>query len=459
MAMAKNMLDTSNPLVMHDLLGEIASLLYTEDLAHLAQVSKFHKVEVTRLLYRHITISHTRIHSLALVLSFTFEHFQTYKVLGFKHQAVQLHTDLISILGALAEHQQLITLRWYAKHVWAAFHSVLGSLKELDIQFIRDGTPIWSSISWTPLPKLRKICIHFDDAGGSRDPVTSIETLLHNTTGLEELAFVYGRNMGGTTHLNALGATHPGLRRFSMHNPHSSSVDLNSQKPADFLIRHPLLQPLITGMVHSISLSESALIHSPEVFCYPITNLRLVSPSVTSSTTIINAFLEDFLLDQTLVAIFQAAPGLKEYTIIEENLCIYCIRTENALQASGKYILFPIQTQTLLPAIPPDSPLRALRLGSDFDWQTWKGDRAVFKNKIPGGARDILPVSLQENLGNIPPTFRYLGWEVAGSPPLIYVINGLGGIERVSQILKRPELGNNWEHNSILEYMKESWSD
>jgi hypothetical protein len=165
MAMAKNMLDTSNPLVMHDLLGEIASLLYTEDLAHLAQVSKFHKVEVTRLLYRHITISHTRIHSLALVLSadhaqmcrsFTFEHFQTYKVLGFKHQAVQLHTDLISILGALAEHQQLITLRWYAKRefgrwdgypadVWAAFHSVLGSLKELDIQFIRDGTPIWVS--------------------------------------------------------------------------------------------------------------------------------------------------------------------------------------------------------------------------------------------------------------------------------------------------------------------------
>lgn len=119
----------------------------------------------------------------------------------------------------------------------------------------------------------------------------------------------------------------------------------------------------------------------------------------------------------------------------------------------------PIQTQTLLPAIPPDSPLRALRLGSDFDWQTWKGDRAVFKDKIPGGARDILPVSLQENLGNIPPTFRYLGWEVAGSPPLIYVINSLGGIERVSQILKRPELGNNWEHNSILEYMKESWSD
>ncbi|KAJ7690147.1 hypothetical protein B0H14DRAFT_2652524 [Mycena olivaceomarginata] len=193
--------------------------------------------------------------------------------------------------------------------------------------------------------------------------------------------------MGGTTHLNALGATHPGLRRFSMHNPHSSSVDLSSQKLADFLIRHPLLQ-----------------------------------------------FLEDFLLDQTLVAIFQAAPGLKEYTIIEKTF---------AYTASGRRMLYklleiPIQTQTLLPAIPPDSPLRALRLGSDFDWQTWKGDRAVFKDKIPGGARDILPVSLQENLGNIPPTFRYLGWEVAGSPPLIYVINSLGGIERVSQILKTP---------------------
>ncbi|KAJ7853474.1 hypothetical protein B0H14DRAFT_2580333 [Mycena olivaceomarginata] len=405
--MVKNMPDTSNPLVMHDLLGEIASLLYTEDLAHLAQVSKFHKVEVTRLLYRHITISHTRIHSLALVLSFTFEHFQTYKVLGFKHQAVQLHTDLISILGALAEHQQLITLRWYAKpNVWAAFHSVLGSLKELDIQFIRDGTPIWSSISWTPLPKLQKICIHFDDAGGSRDPVTSIETLLHNIPGLKELAFVYGRNMGGTTHLNALGATHPG-----------SGVQKSSVTPS-----------LICG---------------------------LFLPQSTSSTTIINAFLEDFLLDQTLVAIFQAAPGLKEYTIIEKTF---------AYTASGRRMLYklleiPIQTQTLLPAIPPDSPLRALRLGSDFDWQTWKGDRAVFKDKIPGGARDILPVSLQENLGNIPPTFRYLGWEVAGSPPLIYVINSLGGIERVSQILKRPELGNNWEHNSILEYMKESWSD
>lgn len=146
-----------------------------------------------------------------------------------------------------------------------------------------------------------------------------------------------------------------------MHNPHSSSVDLNSQKPADFLIRHPLLQvvslmtntpfralqPLTTGMVHSISLSESALIHSPEVFCYPITNLRLVSPSVTSSTTIINAvssiartlrclelkFLEDFLLDQTLVAIFQAAPGLKEYTIIEKTF---------AYTASGRRMLYKL---------------------------------------------------------------------------------------------------------------------
>ncbi|KAK7018151.1 hypothetical protein R3P38DRAFT_3359999 [Favolaschia claudopus] len=364
----------------------------------------------------------------------------------------QIQQDLITIFNAIAMHQQLSTLIWDGYHyschdcllpeeVWAAIFPVLGSLQVLQLYIAKNeeyANPL-KSITFTRLRVLRLLSHGWNGF--------MLETLLGTLQDLEALELWFHVCCGPPEGLT-LQSVYPKLKRFAYTGP-----TLKIASDSDFLTRHPQIETLFldthqpfplldSNALRSLNIDEYTICASPTLVNAAISHLRLrelYNPDNAAMLGTVKNFVSSLAPSLRCLEIEASIHGsdvrpvdafaLMENVVshLDELAIFYRLRSPWIPQTAVDFLDY------VLESIPPDSRIRALRLGFD----------------------DLLPHARLDNLGPVPHQLKYLGWTTK-TKSLVYCIgrDSEGDRNFVLKTITRP-VTNDWTEESVLKFMGE----
>ncbi|KAJ7906162.1 hypothetical protein B0H13DRAFT_2021430 [Mycena leptocephala] len=451
------------PLQVPELVREIAVFVEkSRDLSQFARVDRFTHAVVT-------PYPHDSIESLAVALrthpnraapcrSLTIcGPYHTKLAVLNDNSLHQLHLDLITVLGAISAHGQLVILRWsnrefrgrwvrYSEDVWTAIFSVLGPLRELELHVPESEKFYLYSLARTRFSQLRILRLLLPGVHGG--DIAHLQEMLESLSDLEELVLQFPLCCApsGIT----LGSTHPHLKCLSL-----TTCQLFDE--SDFLARHPTIERLFLdseqsfsggsspNMLRAVNIDESSLFSSPTVLDSQITHLRLreiaedMDPGLPAAIRAVAQSLRCLELE--------VQGGFKDDQTEEPNVTVnitHLLRSVPALDELGiiyhkRPPLPPNWASNLLTyvlaAVDPAAPLRALR---------------IYYN-------ETLPQERLDDLGPLPSRLKYIGWDTDATS-LIHVVERRGDKNGVGNTLTRSPT-DDWTAQTVLGFFGESFGE
>ncbi|KAJ7681277.1 hypothetical protein B0H17DRAFT_1182067 [Mycena rosella] len=475
-----------NPMKLPELLFEIATHLdSTGDIIRLAQTDRFSHEMVLPFLFRDIDISFAAVSSLAAALRRTATLGNTCRSLVFRRALDELsdkdedyddeeepdddepdwtvyaplYTDLCTIFHALSAHSCLrrISLKWNARRylgtdvefpseVWGAISAASSHLEALEISVGVTEERDWQILMVGTIPNLRVFDLQMAAHGWE---CAYLQEFLDKHPSIEDLTLELPTCCGpeGIT----LESTFPALKAFAMNAPRLTVGD------SSFLERHPRLERLRLDTVQQFSLNGQGLhnlramyITHSIAWCLPAFSFSLTG-SLTPITHLRLRSQPD-LSHATVAEVVGTVAGtlrcLELDQVDEEAFTVLLVHIRGLMQLAPNLAELAIVAREW-PKPPRWDEKNLINLLAAIDDSTLVALRVVhYKSGMP------LPPSVLTDLGPVPSSLKYIGWDVPRQP-ITYAIGRLGdkNIGRAMACSPFPREGEGWTAESVLDHL------